>query len=208
MDEQEKYLMDLAANLAKLPDADRQDALEFYREYLADAGLKTRSDIEAALGTPKALSRKIMADQSIKDNEQPIKHPTPRSSWRTVWMVILAIVAITSPLTFGIALAAIATLIAAVIVTFTFSFTIIVLIMSLVVAAIALIITGVASLPSSIFTGLFYLGSGLTLLGLFIVVAPLIYRLVSWLGQLTVQLAKNVYAKFPHKEKINNEKNA
>lgn len=73
VDEQEKYLMDLAANLAKLPDADRQDALEFYQEYLADAGLETCSDIEASLGTPKALSRKIMADQFVKDNEQPAK---------------------------------------------------------------------------------------------------------------------------------------
>ncbi len=208
MDEQEKYLMDLAANLAKLSETDRQDALEFYQEYLADAGLETRSDIEAALGTPRALSRKIMADQFVKDNEQTAKRSTPRSSWRTVWMVILAIVAITSPLTFGIALAAIATLIAAAIVAFTFSVTIIALVMSLAVAAVALIITGFASLSSSIFSGLFYLGIGLTLLGLFIIAAPLIYQLISWLGQLTVQLAKNVYAKFPHKEKINNEKNA
>lgn len=123
-------------------------------------------------------------------------------------MIILAIVAITSPLTFGIALAAIATLIAALIVAFTFSVTIIALVMSLAVAAIALIITGFASLSSSILAGLFYLGIGLVLLGLFIIITPLIYQLISWLGQLTVQLAKNVYAKFPDKEKINNEKNA
>lgn len=208
MDEQERYLMDLAACLAKMPEADRQDALEFYQEYLADAGLKTRSDIEAALGTPRTLSRKIMADQFVKDNQQTANKTSPRSSWRTVWLIILAIVAVTSPLTFGITLAAIATLIAAVIVAFTFSITMTTLVLSLALAAVALIISGIASLFSSVFTGLFYLGIGLTLLGLFIIIGPLIYQLIIWLGQLTVQLAKNVYAKFPHKEKIHNEKNA
>lgn len=38
VDEQEKYLMDLAACLAKMPANERQDALAFYQEYLADAG--------------------------------------------------------------------------------------------------------------------------------------------------------------------------
>lgn len=208
MDEQEKYLMDLAACLAKMPANERQDALAFYQEYLADAGFQTRAEIEAALGTPKTLSRKIMADQSVQDNEQATSQPTPRSSWRTVWLVILAIVAMTSPLTFGVALGAIATLLAAVIVTFTLGLTMIVLVFALACAAMALMITGVASLPTSLFTGLFYLGSGLVLLGIFLVCAPLVYRLLSRLGQWTVQLAKNVYTKFSHKEKINHEKNA
>ncbi len=208
MDEQEQYLMDLAACLAKMPEAERQDALTFYKEYLADAGFQTRAEIEAALGTPKTLSRKIMADQSVQANEQDANQTTPRSSWRTVWLVILAIVAMTSPLTFGVALAAIASLIAAVIITFTFGLTMIVLVFALACAAIALIIAGVASLSASLFTGLFYLGTGITLLGLFIIAAPLLYRLIVWLGQLTVQLAKNVYTKFSHKEKVNHEKNA
>ena len=71
MDEQERYMMDLAACLAKMPEADRQDALEFYQEYLADAGLKTRSDIEAALGTPRTLSRKSWRTSSSKIISKP-----------------------------------------------------------------------------------------------------------------------------------------
>ena len=101
MNERQKYINDLSIYLRQLTDEERNDALEFYDEYIADAGLETRTAIEERLGTPRQLSHKILADYSIKANNESIKegHPaSPHSSWRVFWWVLVAI--ITSPITF------------------------------------------------------------------------------------------------------------
>lgn len=66
MNERQKYINDLSIYLRQLTDEERNDALKFYDEYIADAGLETRTAIEERLGTPRQLSHKILADYSIK----------------------------------------------------------------------------------------------------------------------------------------------
>ncbi|WP_225436739.1 HAAS signaling domain-containing protein [Limosilactobacillus reuteri] len=52
MNERQKYINDLSIYLRQLTDEERNDALEFYDEYIADAVLETRTAIEERLGTP------------------------------------------------------------------------------------------------------------------------------------------------------------
>ena len=47
-----RYLVELEKFLSALNKEDRQDALEFYDEYISDANLKTKEQIEAKLGNP------------------------------------------------------------------------------------------------------------------------------------------------------------
>ena len=47
--------------------------LEFYDEYIADAGLRPEQRLKKRLGTPRQLSHKILADYSIKANNESIK---------------------------------------------------------------------------------------------------------------------------------------
>ena len=49
MNERQKYINDLSIYLRQLADEERNDALEFYDEYIADAGLETRTAIEERL---------------------------------------------------------------------------------------------------------------------------------------------------------------
>lgn len=44
--------------------------MEFYDEYIADAGFTTRKEIEEQLGTPRQLSHKVLADYSIRVNNE------------------------------------------------------------------------------------------------------------------------------------------
>ena len=60
MNERQKYINDLSIYLRQLTDEERNDALEFYDEYIADAGLETRTAIEERLGTPRQLSHKMI----------------------------------------------------------------------------------------------------------------------------------------------------
>ena len=201
MNERQKYINDLSIYLRQLADEERNDALEFYDEYIADAGLETRTAIEERLGTPRQLSHKILADYSIANNES-IKegHPaSPHSSWRVFWWVLVAI--ITSPITFGLGIAVLALLLAAGGVALSLIVGIVALIFGVAVIAIVSLYIGIGLLATNLFSGLFYLGLGVTLIGLFLVCLPLIYWLIRVIVQGIANFAKFIYAKVQARRK-------
>lgn len=196
MNEREKYIADLATYLNPLTKEDRDDALEFYDEYIADADLTERSLIEEKLGTPRQLSHKILADYSIKNNDESRKNRqtgSAHSSWNVFWWVLIAI--ITSPLTFGLGLAILIILLMAAVSFFALTIGAIGLVGGIIVAAGICLYAGCAILFSTPFVGLFYLGIGLSLLGLFLICLPLLYWFIRLLGQGMANLAKFLYGK-------------
>ena len=196
MNERQKYINDLSIYLRQLTDEERNDALEFYDEYIADAGLENRTSIEKRLGTPRQLSHKILADYSIKANNESLKegHPaSPHSSWRVFWWVLVAI--ITSPITFGLGIALLVLLLAAGGIAFGLIAGIIVLIFGVAAIAIISLYVGIGLIATNLFSGLFYLGLGVTLIGLFLVCLPLIYWLIRVIVQGIANFAKLIYAK-------------
>lgn len=196
MNEREKYISDLASYLSPLTTEERRDALEFYDEFIADGDLTSRQAIEARLGTPRQLSRKILADYSIKANDQSKGNGKPastHSSWRVFWWVLLAI--ITSPLTFGIGLVAVVTLIALAACLFGVAIGAVALVGSLAVAAVVTLYAGVGLFATAPMTGLFYGGIGLSAIGGFMVCLPLLYWLVRLLAQAIANFAKFVYGR-------------
>ena len=64
--DKENYLTELEEYLDALTADEKADVIEFYNEYIDDAGLETTDEIEKSLGTPRQLSRKVLADYSIK----------------------------------------------------------------------------------------------------------------------------------------------
>ncbi|MCT6892212.1 MAG: DUF1700 domain-containing protein, partial [Lactobacillus sp.] len=90
----ENYISELSNNLSALPYSDRQDVIEFYQEFLFDGDFKTEQDIVDDLGTPKMLARKVLADYSIsdKDNPQP-RNASSKSNLKTIWVILLGVLA-------------------------------------------------------------------------------------------------------------------
>jgi uncharacterized membrane protein len=196
MNEREKYIANLATYLKPLTDDERNDALEFYDEYIVDAGLASQAAIEEKLGTPRQLSYKILADYSIKSNEESKKDGRPgstHSSWRVFWWVLIAI--ITSPITFGLGIVMLGILIMAVSLVAGLAIGAVGLVLGLIFAAGVTIYSGVGVIASAPFTGLFYLGVGLSMLGLFFVCLPLLYWFIRLLVQGVANLAKYLYNK-------------
>lgn len=196
MNAREKYITDLASCLSPLTEAERQDALEFYDEFIADGGLTSRQAIEEKLGTPRQLSRKILADYSIKANTESAQHGRPastHSSWRVFWWVLVAI--ITSPLTFGIGLVAVGGLVAMAACLFGVIVGALALVGSLAVAAVVLLYLGISLLITEPMVGLFYGGIGLAAIGGFMVCLPLVYWLIRLLAQAIANFAKYIYQK-------------
>lgn len=198
----EKYLAELEEYLQPLTPEERADAIMFYSEFIDDAGLETRSQIEERLGTPRKLSRKVLADYSIKTTDEEVKYQrtaTPQSNVKMIWLILLALLA--SPFLLGFGGIMIAVLIGILVLLAGLVFGAGVLLCAGVVVMGLLIYIGVAMLFSSWAVGLFYLGLGLLALGGLLVVIPLVYWLIRLILQGIANFSKYLYDNLSKKRK-------
>ena len=63
----QEYINELKFHLSKLTDDDREDAISYYFEYLAEAGPEGVEQAMEKLGTPAELAAGIRADQAMQD---------------------------------------------------------------------------------------------------------------------------------------------
>ncbi len=64
------YFDRLEKLLSKLPANEREEALQYYKEYAEDAGVFSDSDLEALFGSPKTLAAQACADVAVKTLEE------------------------------------------------------------------------------------------------------------------------------------------
>lgn len=176
------YLFEVEKNLAGLPAKERQDVIEFYREYLLDGDFVRRSTIEQELGTPKQLAVKILADYSITDQQTDTsdQRKSSQSNVKAIWYILLGICV--API--GIPL---------VIVAFGLVLATVCLCLSLFAGALgiflAMILIGGRVVFKSfglLFTGdwavgIFYIGAVLVCLAIVLFLVPLFARLINFL---------------------------
>lgn len=196
MNAREKYIQELGRYLNTLPAAERADAIDFYDEYIADAQYASWEQITAELGTPRQLSHQILADYSIKANEQDRgagKVASTKSSWRVFWLVLIAIV--TSPITLVLSVVAFGILIAALGIVIGIILGLLGIIVGLLVTAGAMLYLGVSLIAAAPMTGIFYLGLGLLVLSGFLIFIPVGYWIIRWLAQGIANLSKFLYQK-------------
>lgn len=208
MDGRQKYISELKKLLAPLTVEERTDALDFYNEYIEDAGYNSYQQIVKEMGNPRQLSHKILADYSIKANDEETKSghtASPYSSWRVFWLIIIAIV--TSPITFALSLGALVVLICALAAVFGVSVGILGTLAGLVFAAGVLLYSGIGVVVAAPMTGILYIGFGITILGVLLFCIPLVYWIIRWLAQAIANLAKYIYQKLVQRRAEKHEKN-
>lgn len=157
-----EYLHRLGQKLSSLPMQERQDALEYYENYLSDAD--DPNTAMASLGTPGEVAADILADYMARATHQPAtSFRERRRSAKVAWAFVIGIFALPVGLPLIIATAA---------VLFALFVTLGALIFSVFIAGVAVVATGIASLVSSPFilmqntsAGLMALGYGLVSLG-------------------------------------------
>ena len=179
--DKENYLTELAEYLAALTP-----------EFIDDANLNDTKAIEQRLGNPKRLSRKILADFSIKEVEmQKENNANQKASLKAnsnmILKVILALLATPAALV----------VLAAVFVGLTFfgsiGIGIISLICVLVLVGIVCLYIGFSVLLANLMAGIFYLGLGLLVLGGLMMALALLYWIIKGVVQFTAQLSQKVY---------------
>lgn len=58
----ESYLSELDKNLCELPESEKSEVIQYYKDYFEDAGMEEESKIIDALGTPSELAKQIKLD--------------------------------------------------------------------------------------------------------------------------------------------------
>ena len=89
----ERFMIELERLLRGLPSDEREDALNYYREYIEDAGFSDRDDVTDKLGTPKQVARSILGESVEKHVEVQREKKDVRSGASTLWRILLYICA-------------------------------------------------------------------------------------------------------------------
>ena len=66
----ERFMIELERLLRGLPAEEKEDALNYYREYIEDAGFSDIDDVTDKLGTPKSVARSILGESVDKYVEE------------------------------------------------------------------------------------------------------------------------------------------
>lgn len=197
-----EYLAELKGLLGSLTTQEQDDVMEFYSEYLQDAGVVTRSEVESRLGTPKQLARKVLADYSIKDSQKQAREnkstikdqkATNKSNVTMIWMVILAIAS--SPVTIPLALGVLLVLAGAILAVLGVLFAAIVGVLGVGAIALFAIYVGIMMIPGHLAVALFYLGAGVAAIGALLIGVPLALSILSWLIKMTALAISWLYRK-------------
>lgn len=154
------YLEKLQLALKGLPEQEKNDIMEYYREYLEDGDL---SDQEATdrLGKPEDLAEKVKTDYYTENGEQPYvqQHTTAFK------ILIIALVVLSLPLTLPFFAGIFFTL-------FTIIFVFSILMLIATAAGVAFFIYGLFTLFHTFWSGLFFTGLGIIFIGVMFLVIP------------------------------------
>lgn len=170
----EEFLRALEGNLSKLPVEERQSAMEYYKEYLDEAGNENEAEAIKRLGNPVQLAKQLMADFITKEvEEKPMK---PKQSFQAFWIVIVALFA--SPIALPVALSIAGLGFGAIVTVGSVLFAGAIVAVVFLVVAIILGAVGIGTLFVQPASGIIVIGVGSVLLGVGILISILVYVVV------------------------------
>ncbi|AKP64239.1 hypothetical protein FC99_GL000466 [Levilactobacillus koreensis JCM 16448] len=195
------YIQAVQKLLGQLTTAEQQDVIEYYQEYLMDAGIETYEQAVDELGTPRSLARKVLADYSIRSSSQESQSIKSRSdiqatknNVKTVWLIILAL--LSTPVTIPILILIGALFVAFAAVIFGLVVAAFAVFLSIIAVGVLGVVLGVTTFFQAPWTGVFYLGMGLAALG----ASWIGWLIVKWFGSKVIWAlswaAKKIYNRF------------
>ncbi|OEC01881.1 hypothetical protein GY31_10940 [Lysinibacillus sphaericus] len=195
--DRESYLKKLRGKLRRLPAHELNAALVYYEEYFDEAGVENEQQVIQQLGSPSVVASQIMADFALKDLDA-----TPASTKKNmtaIWLIILAI--LSAPLSLPLLAVAVALIISVGAVIFSFVIAIVAMVLSIFFGGIIALISGVLVLTEHWPTALLFIGIGLVVTGLGVLLFPIVARLLKKIGMVCVEVLANLFHKMTKKHK-------
>lgn len=173
-----EFMTKLEAQLADIPKEEREEALQYYRDYFEDAGAEHEMDVIRELGSPEQVAETIKADLKYDHHtdsgeypvggytgnytgEQKTEQKPPKTSMGLKILLIVLIVLVGAPVvipvTLGLALAVLGIVFAA----FAFFAGLVIGAAAVMFAGAVIVIVGIPLLITALPAGLLAIGSGL-----------------------------------------------
>jgi len=181
-----EFMGSLEKQLKYLPKEDRKDALNYYSEYIEDAGFADNEDISAKLGKPKDIAKNIIKECTQKHIDKNNEKRTARGGALVVWMTILLICS--APVTLPIAIALAIVLITLIFTVFITLFALglsfgICAVAGIIISVIGIIAPGIGQKLVMIGTGLLVTSIGVLLLVGVIKLTELFIRFLAFISK-------------------------
>lgn len=160
----EEFLVSLERHLRHLPREERQEALDYYREYIEDAGPVGEEEVIRSLGEPKEVAEQVIQEAAWKAVETPAEDQRRRNLLKTMWIVLLSIMA--GPIAVPLAISAVAVAVALLAAVLAALFSVVLAGAASVLAGAGLFVFGIPVLFSSVPSGLIVVGEGMLFAGL------------------------------------------
>ena len=177
-----KFMNEFEKRLSRLPTDEVREAVDYYEQYFADAGVENEKAVLAELGSPAGVASQIIAGYAVKgaDMDKSVK-----SGLSTVWLVVLAVFA--SPIALPIAAAIFVVALALVIVLLSVVISIGAAGFGLAVGGVVFVAIGVIVFIQSFATGIYALGAGLVCasigMALLVAAVTLTKKCFTWLAK-------------------------
>lgn len=197
-----EFLNKLSKELKGFPEREKRDVILFYQEYLEESGKEKEEESVAKLGDPVKLARQIIAEGAIEREEEG---GSTKKNLRLGWIIFLGILALPMALPVAVTLGALLISLMAVILSLVISIGAVVI--SLVVTGIAMIAAGVSQLFVDPATGIFFLGMGLILLSVSVLVGMGMYWLFAKIILGLVKIGTKIFVKVKERGSKNEDKN-
>lgn len=179
-----EYMKELSYSLRRLPKEDFNQAIDYFEEYFAEAGVENEQQAIEDLGTPEDAAKELIMNLAEKSVEEPPK--TVKHSFKALWIGILGICA--APIALPLVLALIGMIVAVVISIFCVFIGLFLTAVSLAAAAVVGIVGGIALLVQNFPDGLATLGFSLGCGAVGIAAVYGIFCFLKWLLRKTAQL--------------------
>lgn len=169
----DKYLKELENELSDLPENEKHNALEYYKEYLEDIPEDKREDGIKNLGTPQMLADQIKNESGSGLNESKNMPEQKKNSVNIILVIIIAVLLSPVWIPLLIAFAAIVLSLLVCILTVLICFP---------VTAVTGIISGILTASYSVYSGLFTFGIGLFFTGITITLYKPLIRFAKFIS--------------------------
>jgi uncharacterized membrane protein len=184
-----EFMAELERHLARLDDREREDAIAYYNEYFDEAGPEDEARVIAELGSPARVAAQIRADAAVK-GMGTTDAPPVKKGISTIWLVILGILAL--PIAVPIVVAVFGVGIGLLAAVFGVVAALVAAVVAACFAGLLAFVAGVAVLFGSAPTGIFYIGGGLAVVGVSLLLSVLVFAVSRALVGGVARLLNNI----------------
>lgn len=157
-----EFMRRLEILLSDISKEERDEALQYYRDYFEDAGAEHEAEVIRELESPEKVAETIKAD--LKREFQDVQEPPKTSNGLKILLIVLIVLVgapIILPVGFGLVVAALGIVIAA----FSFFAGLVLGAVAIMGAGLVVIVVGIPLLVVALPAGLLSVGSGLLIFG-------------------------------------------